>query len=171
MRRGSRTRRILKWVGLAWHALVVGLWVATQFDWYLVYDLMTSGIMVFIWIPVVVLMAPLTAFLWLCDLGHSQGKCQTCGYDLTGNVTGICSECGTTVESQTWHDPEGPMSDDATFRATIDALKTAGMDVSIDADGVVTARDGDTGEVYVVLHPDVWAMVQAAERAGFQPGR
>ena len=23
-----------------------------------------------------------------------KGLCQKCGYNLTGNVTGICSECG-----------------------------------------------------------------------------
>jgi hypothetical protein len=26
-----------------------------------------------------------------------QGRCLTCGYDLTGNVSGICSECGTPI--------------------------------------------------------------------------
>ena len=27
-----------------------------------------------------------------------RGHCPQCGYDLTGNVTGICSECGTTLD-------------------------------------------------------------------------
>lgn len=26
---------------------------------------------------------------------RKRGHCVTCGYDLTGNVTGVCSECGT----------------------------------------------------------------------------
>ena len=28
-----------------------------------------------------------------------RGECQNCGYNLTGNVTGVCSECGTKIES------------------------------------------------------------------------
>ena len=28
---------------------------------------------------------------------YPRGHCQTCGYDLTGNVTGVCSECGSPV--------------------------------------------------------------------------
>lgn len=30
-------------------------------------------------------------------LRRRKGLCVTCGYDLTGNVTGICSECGRTI--------------------------------------------------------------------------
>ncbi len=29
---------------------------------------------------------------------REDGLCVDCGYDLTGNVTGVCSECGTEVE-------------------------------------------------------------------------
>ena len=29
---------------------------------------------------------------------RKRGLCLKCGYDLTGNVTGVCSECGTEVE-------------------------------------------------------------------------
>lgn len=28
-----------------------------------------------------------------------QGHCRQCGYDLTGNVTGVCSECGATLDA------------------------------------------------------------------------
>ena len=28
-----------------------------------------------------------------------HGHCTKCGYDLTGNVTGTCPECGTEIES------------------------------------------------------------------------
>ena len=28
-----------------------------------------------------------------------SGQCLTCGYDLTGNVSGVCPECGTIVEA------------------------------------------------------------------------
>ena len=26
------------------------------------------------------------------------GHCQSCGYDLTGNVSGVCPECGVRIE-------------------------------------------------------------------------
>lgn len=32
------------------------------------------------------------------DDGYPPGHCQTCGYDLTGNLSGVCPECGTEVE-------------------------------------------------------------------------
>lgn len=28
----------------------------------------------------------------------AEGKCTTCGYDLTGNVSGTCPECGTKLK-------------------------------------------------------------------------
>lgn len=30
---------------------------------------------------------------------RKRGECLNCGYNLTGNVTGVCSECGTKIES------------------------------------------------------------------------
>ena len=35
-----------------------------------------------------------TLFLWWRDRRYPKGHCQDCGYDLTGNVSGICPECG-----------------------------------------------------------------------------
>jgi hypothetical protein len=29
----------------------------------------------------------------------NKGHCQHCGYDLTGNVSGVCPECGTGITS------------------------------------------------------------------------
>ena len=29
---------------------------------------------------------------------YPPGHCQSCGYDLTGNVSGVCPECGTEIE-------------------------------------------------------------------------
>jgi len=31
----------------------------------------------------------------------SRGLCSVCGYNLTGNMSGICSECGTPIPSRT----------------------------------------------------------------------
>lgn len=30
------------------------------------------------------------------------GCCRECGYDLTGNVSGVCPECGTPILTEQW---------------------------------------------------------------------
>ena len=51
-----------------------------------------------LWIPFVAIAAP-TIWLWRRDWGAAPSSCcPTCHYDLTGNATGICSECGQTLE-------------------------------------------------------------------------
>jgi hypothetical protein len=45
------------------------------------------------WVPLVVAAIP-TAILWCLDRRPLEGHCRKCGYDLTGNVTGVCPECG-----------------------------------------------------------------------------
>ena len=42
-----------------------------------------------------------TAFLWWRDRRPKAGFCKACKYDLTGNVSGTCPECGTVVSSET----------------------------------------------------------------------
>ncbi len=34
---------------------------------------------------------------WLVRKPRSRGHCRRCGYDLTGNVFGVCPECGTPI--------------------------------------------------------------------------
>ena len=41
-----------------------------------------------------VLIGSVTAILWYRDHRPRPGHCQRCGYDLTGNVSGRCPECG-----------------------------------------------------------------------------
>ena len=42
-----------------------------------------------------------TAFLWWLDRRRiPSGHCQRCNYDLTGNVSGVCPECGSAVMDQ-----------------------------------------------------------------------
>ena len=46
-----------------------------------------------LWMPLAAVGVP-TAILWRRDRRPPKGHCQTCGYDLTGNVSGVCPECG-----------------------------------------------------------------------------
>lgn len=46
-----------------------------------------------LWIPLLLAAIP-TTWAWWRKRRYPVGHCQGCGYDLTGNVTGICSECG-----------------------------------------------------------------------------
>jgi hypothetical protein len=121
MRHRSRTRRVLKWVslgasflaGVTWAAsslqgIRVGsslIWCETLGNGMVVLGAKLGGsirwIQIEMWFVFLVTMAP-TALLWCLDWLHRQGRpprhCQTCGYDLTGNVSGICPECGTPIE-------------------------------------------------------------------------
>lgn len=36
-------------------------------------------------------------WVWYRDHRLPEGSCQTCSYDLTGNVSGVCPECGTKI--------------------------------------------------------------------------
>jgi hypothetical protein len=46
-----------------------------------------------LWMPFVAI-AGLTAYLWRRDLRVLPGHCGQCGYNLTGNASGVCPECG-----------------------------------------------------------------------------
>lgn len=53
-----------------------------------------------LWILVAAVAAP-TAFVWWFDRPRFlRGHCQHCGYDLTGNVSGRCPECGTPTKPE-----------------------------------------------------------------------
>jgi hypothetical protein len=49
-----------------------------------------------LWIPFV-LVALATLFFWRRSRRFPPGHCGRCGYDLTGNVSGVCPECGQPV--------------------------------------------------------------------------
>ena len=50
-----------------------------------------------LWIPFLLFAMP-TVFLWWLDRRRiPPGHCQKCGYNLTGNVSGVCPECGETI--------------------------------------------------------------------------
>lgn len=46
-----------------------------------------------LWVPLLAVAVP-TGFAWWPRSRFPHGHCQYCGYDLAGNTTGVCSECG-----------------------------------------------------------------------------
>lgn len=55
-----------------------------------------------LWKPLAIIVVT-TAVLWLRDrFRYRVGSCQNCGYNLKGNISGVCSECGTPTGG---HDP------------------------------------------------------------------
>jgi hypothetical protein len=62
-------------------------------------------------VPFWILFVPIAlsaAALWIRDPQYPFGHCRKCGYNLTGNVSGICPECGTAVERRTNQDTQSP---------------------------------------------------------------
>jgi len=49
-----------------------------------------------LWIPFVLVAIP-TLWLWVRDRRPPTGYCQNCGYNLTGNESGKCPECGVRI--------------------------------------------------------------------------
>ncbi|NOX57426.1 MAG: hypothetical protein GXP29_01025 [Planctomycetes bacterium] len=55
-----------------------------------------------IWIPMWMFLLPTalaTAWFWWSDRRYRSG-CVDCGYNLTGNVSGACPECGTPIDQK-----------------------------------------------------------------------
>lgn len=53
-----------------------------------------KGIFVPLWIPLIVLVATTTLLLWRDRKRARTGYCIQCGYNLFGNTSGRCPECG-----------------------------------------------------------------------------
>ncbi len=60
----------------------------------------TGSLAVPCWMLFLVVAAP-TAYLWWSGRGIPTGQCRKCGYNLTGNVSGRCPECGAVVPAGT----------------------------------------------------------------------
>ncbi len=81
---------------LGWHATRVRLaspwWRPLYY-----HSALGTEVLIPLWIPFLVVGIP-TGFLWWHDrLRIPLGHCQNCGYNLTGNVSGVCPECGESV--------------------------------------------------------------------------
>ncbi len=50
-----------------------------------------------LWLPFATLAIPTAYLFWPDSRCPPEGHCQSCGYNLTGNVSGVCPECGTGV--------------------------------------------------------------------------
>ncbi|MFQ5805658.1 MAG: hypothetical protein ACE5I3_04325 [Phycisphaerae bacterium] len=60
-------------------------------------DPIRTRIAIPIW-PLLAVAATMTVLLFRSDRRFPPGKCQNCGYDLTGNLSGRCPECGAQAE-------------------------------------------------------------------------
>ena len=56
-----------------------------------------TGVGVPLWIPFVVVFVP-SLLAWRSSRKYRPGYCRKCSYDLYGNESGVCPECGTKVE-------------------------------------------------------------------------
>ena len=76
--------------GFADYGFILPRWTFQEFpekSWYAI-------VIVPLWLPLLLTAIP-TAWLWHRDRRRIRpGCCLRCGYDLTGNTSGVCSECG-----------------------------------------------------------------------------
>ena len=87
---------LASWVGL----LMVASVLYEQHEVFAGLSLIYSGMFSLMFALPVVLIVGIPFFLRRHrrrKLRFPSGHCQTCGYDLTGNVSGICPECGKAI--------------------------------------------------------------------------
>ena len=105
MKKRIRMRRFLVGFASAMCAALVGMWIDRHHFpiiralGSLVNEyhrtLKTIGTLLLLMLTPVALTA---YFFW--RINHKpKGKCAECGYNLTGNVSGVCPECGTDIEA------------------------------------------------------------------------
>ncbi len=130
MRRRSRSRRILRWMGLIASVLLLSAWAAIPSRAFTLpgsprlrfvkgldmprrvypivhidgpeyrFGCINVTVLEYVAVPYRLLVVPgaiPTAVLWYRDRRPPRGHCQHCGYNLTGNQSGTCPECGEAV--------------------------------------------------------------------------
>lgn len=115
MSRPSRTRCVLKWIGTAFSVLLLfegvlsycvapalraSADVALQNPRPVPRAAPRSGVRPATYSLIFGAVAVPTALLWWRDRPFPSGHCRQCGYDLTGNVSGRCPECGTPLKRE-----------------------------------------------------------------------
>ena len=121
MKRRSRTVRVAKWVAFI-VCMLSGALVLASCLWPVrlsgtpqrYYEFASGGVhdvhryprcavsveVLSIW-PVFFAALICTAAFWALDAPRRpDGTCGQCGYDLTGNVSGVCPECGTEIRQE-----------------------------------------------------------------------
>ena len=93
MARSSRTRRALKWLATCLSLEIPVLFlrdieILSQAPRPVPLDKIAGYGITF------VLALASAIYLWSKDRPYPAGHCQFCNYNLTGNVSGICPECG-----------------------------------------------------------------------------
>jgi hypothetical protein len=56
-------------------------------------DFIRTTVQIPLWAPWLMVLLP-TLWLWRLDRRRPPGACPACAYNLTGNTTGVCPECG-----------------------------------------------------------------------------
>lgn len=89
----SRCQRFLRLARTVLGTIVL-LWV-----YVLQVAMNSAGLLFFIWGTIALLFfaLPTALSLWHRRKHHPRGFCLDCGYSLTGNVSGICPECGEVI--------------------------------------------------------------------------
>ena len=102
MARLRRRWRLVKWVGLMLCVVLGAAWgISTQREWYTYRAYLhrssserTSEVYIPIWMPFLLTAVPTAIIFWRDRRRIPAHCCQGCGYDLTGNTSGVCPECG-----------------------------------------------------------------------------
>ncbi|MBN2559788.1 MAG: hypothetical protein JXQ75_02495 [Phycisphaerae bacterium] len=56
-----------------------------------------GGLALPLWLPFAIVAIPTAFMFWRDRRRHPAHHCRSCGYNLTGNVSGVCAECGTPI--------------------------------------------------------------------------
>ncbi len=96
--RKTHSRRL--WIALGLHWTVFfsgwGLAVCQPFDW-LDLNFVLAIILIVISYPIMIVTSVATVRSFLPDEIKRRGYCVACGYNLCGNTSGVCPECGQAI--------------------------------------------------------------------------
>jgi len=95
-RKSANPEPVFSWVWCTWGSQTLPYRVNVGGE---ARNLSYSFFNVSLWIPFLLVAIP-TVFIWWRDRRRiPPGHCQKCGYNLTGNISGVCPECGAEARS------------------------------------------------------------------------